>query len=187
MKEISVCQSNDLSFFKRAQLKASDLFRMVLSAVAGKPSNFSHFDGYVYASGIPYGKRAVRWIKKKGIEAVVNLTEKNLDYQGLENIHIPMKNGLPQKPEILHRAVLAVENYQKNKRKTLVHCSAGLGRTGMVLSCYLIYKYGINAENALRKLRELRKGSVSDRLQEECVYAYEKWLKEQVKGGDQVQ
>ncbi len=108
---------------------------------------------------------------------MINLTEYNLEYNGLEQTHIPMRNGEPQKPEVLHQAVRAIENYQKNKKVTLVHCSAGLGRTGMVLSCYLIYKYNIKAEDALRKVRELRKGSVSDKFQEECVYFYESWLR----------
>ncbi|MDP8023224.1 MAG: dual specificity protein phosphatase family protein [Nitrososphaeria archaeon] len=166
------------------QLKASDFYRISLSALLGRPSNFSFFDEFLYASGIPYGRRAVEWIKEKGINSVINLTEYELDYDGLEKTHIPMKNGEPQKPEVLHKAVKAIEKYQKNKMATLVHCSAGLGRTGMVLSCYLIYKYNMKAKDALIKLRELRKGSVADKIQEQCVYFYENWLKNNVRGAD---
>ena len=48
----------------------------------------------------------------------------------------------------------------------------------MVLSCYLIYSAGLSSDEALRRIRSLRRGSVSDRVQEECVRAYEAWLKQ---------
>ncbi len=177
-----MCQTEKLSIFKRIQLKASDIYRIMLSFIMGRPSNFSLFDKGLYASGLPYGKRAIKWIKEKGINSVINLTEYNLEYDDLEKTHIPMENGKPQEPEVLHQAVKAIENYQKNKMITLVHCSAGIGRTGMVLACYLIYKYNMKAQDALKKLRELRKGSISDKSQEKCVYLYERWLLNNTKG-----
>ncbi len=183
-KRQPMCIEAKLGFFRRLQLKASDFYRITLSFLMGRPSNFSFFDELLYASGIPYGRRAVEWIKGKGIKSIINLTEYDLDYDDLEKTHIPMKNGEPQQPEVLHKAVKAIENYQKNKMTTLVHCSAGLGRTGMVLSCYLIYKYNMKAQDALIKLRELRKGSVSDKIQEQCVYFYESWLERNRRGVD---
>ncbi|MGC8568548.1 MAG: dual specificity protein phosphatase family protein [Nitrososphaeria archaeon] len=159
------------------QLRLSDLWRILLSLVLGRPSNFSRVEGDLFASGIPYGRRASEWLRRKGIRTVVNLTERKLGHEGIEEIWIPMKNGHPQPPERIHEAVLAVSESLKRGR-TLVHCSAGLGRTGMVLSCYLIYSAGLSSDEALKRIRSLRRGSVSDRVQEECVRAYEAWLRQ---------
>ena len=51
------------------------------------------------------------------------------------------------------------------KKKVLVHCHAGNGRTGIVIACYLIYTYNYNAEEAVFKLREIRKKCIEKNSQ----------------------
>ena len=51
------------------------------------------------------------------------------------------------------------------KKKVLVHCHAGNGRTGIVIACYLIYTYHYNAEEAVFKLREIRKKCIEKNTQ----------------------
>ena len=46
------------------------------------------------------------------------------------------------------------------KKKVLVHCHAGNGRTGIVIACYLIYKSNYQAEEAVGYLRKIRKKCV---------------------------
>lgn len=41
-----------------------------------------------------------------------------------------------------------------------VHCKAGLGRTGTVICSYLMYEYGMTAEQAIGYCRLCRPGSV---------------------------
>ena len=41
-----------------------------------------------------------------------------------------------------------------------VHCYAGLGRTGTVVGCFLV-RHGLSGEQALRRIRELRKITLS--------------------------
>lgn len=43
------------------------------------------------------------------------------------------------------------------EEKTVVHCSAGLGRTGQVLAAWLIYNYSISERKALRMTEELNR------------------------------
>jgi protein-tyrosine phosphatase len=44
-----------------------------------------------------------------------------------------------------------------NGQKTVVHCSAGLGRTGQVLAAWLIYHYSISERKAIRMVEELNR------------------------------
>jgi hypothetical protein len=41
--------------------------------------------------------------------------------------------------------------------KTVVHCSSGQGRTGLVLAAWLIYNYSISERKALRLVEELNR------------------------------
>ena len=41
-----------------------------------------------------------------------------------------------------------------------VHCKAGLGRTGVLICCYMIKNYGFSAEEAIGYIRVCRPGSV---------------------------
>jgi len=44
-----------------------------------------------------------------------------------------------------------------NGQKTLVHCSAGQGRTGQVLTSWLIYHYALSERKAIRTVEELNR------------------------------
>ncbi len=183
-KNIYMCLSYRPSRVKLAELRLSDVFRKLYSLLFGKPSNFSEFSDGLFASGLVYGSRAVNWIKRKGIGFVLNLTEYDLSYDGIESAHVKMINGLGQPPELVHEAVLLLDKKLSEGKKVLVHCSAGKGRTGIVLSCYLVYKNKLNAEKALDIVRKTRKGSLSDKAQADCVFLYESWLKKNVGGND---
>ena len=58
----------------------------------------------------------------------------------------------------------------------MVTCQAGLGRTGTILACYLVY-VGYKSENAVKLVRELRPGSIQTREQEDAITNFEEHLK----------
>ncbi len=51
------------------------------------------------------------------------------------------------------------------KKKVLVHCHAGNGRTGIVIACYLMYTYNYDAEYAVKVLRSFRKKCIEKNAQ----------------------
>ncbi len=154
---------------RRFVLKASEAFRAAYSVILGRPSNFSRFIDNVYASGLPYGKRASAWLKKVGITAVVTLTENAPKLDGLIIVHVPMENGKPAEPWQLEKAISAIDGLLKDGHKVLVHCSAGKDRTGMVLAAYIISKNGVGPEEAISFVRSIRKGSITGPEQVESI------------------
>ncbi len=62
-------------------------------------------------------------------------------------------------------------------KKVIVHCHAGMGRTGSSLACYKIYSQKLNAENARKEIRKgTRKNCLGDGLQYSYVQEFEKFL-----------
>jgi atypical dual specificity phosphatase len=63
------------------------------------------------------------------------------------------------------------------ERPVVVTCAAGLGRTGTVLACYFVGT-GYEPQPAIDYVRQLRPGSIQTRDQEETVYQYAQYLKD---------
>ena len=64
--------------------------------------------------------------------------------------------------DIVKEMIFTVEKELKN---VLVHCHAGKGRTGIVIACYLIFKYHICAKEAAQIVRNERKGAIENKDQ----------------------
>ncbi len=56
----------------------------------------------------------------------------------------------------------------KHGGRVLIHCRAGLGRTGMVAAMLLV-EFGEDPESAIRRVREARANTIETRAQEEYV------------------
>lgn len=48
----------------------------------------------------------------------------------------------------------------KKNISVIVHCAAGKGRTGTILAAYMIKFKGVDAKNAVEKIRSKRSGSI---------------------------
>jgi atypical dual specificity phosphatase len=117
------------------------------------------------------------FLKENGFEAIVSLTEFPLNEALIEEFgfsvkHIPVRDFEAPTLEQIEDFIAFAEKARAEGKKLVVHCDAGVGRTGTVLACYLVSK-GYNAAKAIEEVRIKRPGSVETIEQEELVMKYE--------------
>ena len=67
---------------------------------------------------------------------------------------VPMRNfGLPEDPAGFRRDIATLAHSLRSGEVVLLHCAAGLGRTGTAAAC-LLKALGLEAEAALQRVRE---------------------------------
>jgi atypical dual specificity phosphatase len=139
-----------------------------------QPQGFSWIEKPLLAAmARPDGVEDLDWLRNKGIELLISLTEDPprrdwINSAGLLLIHEPMIDMEAPPQEQLDRCVAAIIKAHDRKMGVTIHCAAGLGRTGVVLACYFIDK-GLNASNAIARVRRLRPGSIETEEQEHAV------------------
>jgi protein-tyrosine phosphatase len=67
---------------------------------------------------------------------------------------VPMRNfGLPEDPAAFRRDIAALAQDLRGGEVVLLHCAAGLGRTGTAAAC-LLKALGVGADDALQRVRD---------------------------------
>lgn len=60
--------------------------------------------------------------------------------------------------------------------RVAIHCHAGLGRTGVLIACYLIYSLRVRANDAIRFVRMKRPSAIQTRGQILCIQEFEHFV-----------
>lgn len=69
-------------------------------------------------------------------------------------LHLPMRNfGLPEDPAGFRRDIDAITGQLRSGNAVMLHCAAGLGRTGTAAACVL-KNLGLDAQQALQRVRD---------------------------------
>lgn len=129
----------------------------------------------------PESAEELGWLRTQGIDVVVSLTEDPLrrdwvNEAGLLVVHEPVEDMEAPTQEQLDRCVSSIDRALDQNMGVAVHCTAGLGRTGVVLACHLVV-HGMSAANAIARIRRLRPGSIETDEQAEAVEEFARWHK----------
>lgn len=66
---------------------------------------------------------------------------------------------------------------KRDRKKVLVHCHAGYGRTGIVLACYIIFVSTKTAEEAVKEIRKKRNQCIQKTSQLEYCKKFKECIK----------
>jgi atypical dual specificity phosphatase len=142
------------------------------------------FENKLAAMAYPESEDAFTVLFQLGIRALLNLSEVTYPFEapniiGMLNRHIPVADyGAPTLQQV-QEAVAMISSCLDRDMPVVVHCLAGLGRTGTILACYLV-KTGMSANDSIITIREWRSGSIETSDQEAVVYEYERFINKQV-------
>jgi len=156
-------------------------WRKVHGTVTGRPDNFSWIiENKLAGSAIPTSIDEVKWVIDQGVKSIVTIREETLDESWVKDVnylHILSNDmSVPEFDDLIY-AVDFIHRRITNNEPVMVHCLAGMGRTGAILACYLIKYQKMSASEATEKVREERPGSIQSYPQEEIIFRFEKSLK----------
>lgn len=141
------------------------------------PPGFSWIDRpRLAALARPRSADDLLWLRRNGIDVLVSLTENPLPRNwlndaGLLAVPVPVPDMEAPSQRQLDHVLATVKRAHGSGMGVAIHCAAGLGRTGTVLAAYFVGT-GLTARDALRKVRELRPGSVETLDQERAIEQY---------------
>lgn len=160
--------------------KIGEIYRKFHGRFISRPTNFSWIvPNKLAGSGLPSSYDHLLWFIKNDIKTVVTVREIPLPEEWIKKIHsldlmlecFFLKTDDYDAPPVIElcKVVDYIDNQININRSVVVHCAAGKGRTGTILAAYLIKKYGLNAEDAIKRIRLLRPGSVQSERQKIAI------------------
>ena len=160
--------------------KIGDAKRKLHGMITGSPDNFSWLiENKLAGSAIPTSKDEIKWLQEQGVKSIVTVREETLDENWVEKmkyLHVHSNDmGVPEFDDLVN-AVDFIHQRITQDEPVMVHCLAGLGRTGTILACYLIKYDSMSADDAIQKVREKRQGSIQSFSQEELIHRFQTFV-----------
>lgn len=133
-------------------------------------------DKKIIASVYPKDEEYLFYLRKEeGIRSAVNLSEHPwpdgwMRSTGIECFHFPIIDmSVPSEDQV--RKILEIINDQKDP--LMIHCAAGIGRTGTLIALYLVDR-GMECRSAIELVRQKRNGSIQTTAQEGIIHDWAK-------------
>jgi atypical dual specificity phosphatase len=145
--------------------------------------NFSWaVDNKLAGSRGPRSKSDLVALKQRGVGALVRLVEsyeawvtsKEVNEAGLEDYNEPVPDFHAPTQAQIDKIITYIDSHIENGIPVGVSCNAGIGRSGVILACYLVRK-GLTPKDALELIRKKR--GRGPEVPEQIIAVEEYWLR----------
>jgi len=131
-------------------------------------------DGLVAASEYPDSEKKLEFLKEQGVKSIVTLSEKKIDDDLIikykfRYLHLPIKDFDVPKMDDIKKFLRWMKLMEKWKIPTLIHCDAGIGRTGTMLAILFLSK-GKTPKESIEFVKEKRNFGLESIKQESFIY-----------------
>jgi len=116
----------------------------------------------------------LEFLRGEGIDVIVNLEEREhaRDYEGFTVKHIPVNDFNAPGIEDFEEFIVFVNDQIARNKRIAVHCYAGMGRTNLMIACFLMHHMKIDPATALEVVRMKRPFHLVTWNQEEALRDY---------------
>lgn len=143
------------------------------------PHNFSWVEaGKMAGMACPKSQTNIEWLKAENIGLIVTLTKESLEQmgfrapEGIEFLHLQVPDyGVPNKEQV-DQFINRVNGVISQGKAVVVHCIAGIGRTGTFLACWFGKEYKLSGLDAVTQLRARRNQAITTQEQLNFVMDY---------------
>ncbi len=145
------------------------------------PPGFTWVDKpHLAAMALPESSEDLAWLRRNGIDVLITLTESPVSRHwvneaGLMVVNVPVPDMEPPTDRQLDHLLDTIRRANEAGMGAVVHCGAGLGRTGTVLAAYFVSR-GLSPREAVAKVRAIRPGSIETADQERAIEAFARRL-----------
>ncbi len=150
------------------------VYWVIPGKLAGMPFPFLHPDRRIIGGKpLEAADDDLPLLHQAGIRGVVSLVNNPSDAgpfrdAGFDFLCLPVPDGRPPTPEQVDEFVGFADRCHQAGQAVVVHCHAGLGRTGTMLAAFLIRK-GASAAQAIDRVRAAEPAAIETRRQLEFL------------------